>query len=266
MDNLVCPKCGQKHLRIHSTLVNDKIGYSWECYWCNYSEGEYKTITEAKEDYNAKYGGIKTVMCEAKDYYINKNREEAITALLESVGEDPKREGLAETPRRVAKMYDEIFGGYKIAPEQLLKTTFEDDAGIEKAEEGQLNYDQGMVIVRDIAFYSHCEHHMVPFFGKVHVGYIPGQKVVGLSKIARVVDAYARRLQIQERMTKQIADLIWNELQPQGVIVVVEAEHLCMKMRGVKNPCADTVTSAVRGAFQELPTRMEFLQLMRREK
>lgn len=188
-------------------------------------------------------------------------REEAVATLLQSVGEDITREGLLDTPKRVAKMYDEIFGGYQIDPKELLHATFEEDAGIEG--EGP-NYHQGMVIVRDIAFYSHCEHHMVPFIGKVHVGYIPGKKVVGLSKIARVVDAYARRLQIQERMTQQIADLLWNELDPQGVIVVVEAEHLCMKMRGVKNPCADTVTSAVRGIFKELPSRQEFLQLMRK--
>ena len=205
-------------------------------------------------------------MDETHDFYNRRKREEAVEALLESVGEDVTREGLVETPHRVAKMYDEIFGGYKVDPEELLAKTFTEDAGIEEQKEGKLNYDQGMVIVRDIAFYSHCEHHMVPFFGKVHVGYIPGKKVVGLSKIARVVDAFARRLQIQERMTKQIADVIDKVLEPQGVIVVIEAEHLCMKMRGVKNPCADTVTSAVRGAFQELPTRMEFLQLMRREK
>lgn len=205
-------------------------------------------------------------MQEARDYYDIRKREEAVEALLESVGEDVKREGLIETPKRVAKMYNEVFGGYKIDPKELLMKTFEDDAGIEDTEEGKPNYNQGMVIVRDISFYSHCEHHMVPFFGKVHVGYIPGKKVVGLSKIARVVDAYARRLQIQERMTKQIADLIWKELEPQGVIVVIEAEHLCMKMRGVKNPCADTVTSAVRGIFQEMPTRQEFFQLMRRGK
>lgn len=195
-----------------------------------------------------------------------KNREIWVEGLLQSIGEDTKREGLVKTPYRVAKMYDEIFGGYNIDPEKLLSTTFQEDAGIEEAEEGKLNYQQGMVIVRDIAFYSHCEHHMVPFFGKVHVGYIPGKKVVGISKIARVVDAFARRVQIQERLTKQIADVIEKVLEPQGVIVICEAEHLCMKMRGVKNPCADTVTSAVRGAFQELPTRMEFLQLIRRDK
>lgn len=195
-----------------------------------------------------------------------KKREELIGELLASVGEDTQREGLLETPHRVAKMYNEIFGGYDIDPANFLKKVFEDDAGIEDFDESNPDYNQGMVIVRDIAFYSHCEHHMVPFFGKVHVGYIPGKKVVGLSKIARVVDAYARRLQIQERLTKQIADILWEELDPQGVIVVIEAEHLCMKMRGIKNPCADTVTSAVRGIFKEYPTRQEFFQLMRKGK
>ena len=198
-------------------------------------------------------------------FYIAKvAAEDNIKQLLEYIGEDTNREGLLETPKRVIKMYEEIFGGYKIETKDLLKATFEDDAGIESKEEGKPNYQQGMVIVRDIAFYSHCEHHMVPFFGKAHVGYIPNKKVVGLSKIARVVDAYARRLQIQERLTKQVADVLWEVLEPQGVIVVVEAEHLCMKMRGIKNACADTVTSTVRGIFEEQPTRQEFLQLIRR--
>ena len=175
------------------------------------------------------------------------------------------REGLVDTPSRVAKMYEEIFGGYKIDPKKLLERTFAEDAGIEESNaDGTVNYLQGMVIVRDIKFYSHCEHHMVPFFGTVHVGYIPNKKVVGISKIARVVDAYARRLQIQERLTKQIADTIQEVLDPQGVMVVIEAEHLCMKMRGVKNPCADTVTSTVRGQFEQASTRQEFLQLIRR--
>lgn len=203
---------------------------------------------------------------EVKNYYSQKQRMEAVEALLASVGEDVTREGLVETPKRVAKMYEEIFGGYKINPAELLRKTFKEDAGLELSEEGALNYNQGMVIVRDIAFYSHCEHHMVPFFGKVHVGYVPGNKVVGLSKIARVVDAYARRLQIQERMTQQIAEVIQKELEPQGVIVIVEAEHLCMKMRGVKNPCADTVTTVARGVFESITARQEFLQLVRRER
>lgn len=194
-----------------------------------------------------------------------RKREAAVRELLASTGEDVGREGLVDTPARVAKMYEEVFGGYKIDPHELLERTFAEDAGIEEADEdGVVNYLQGMVIVRDIKFYSHCEHHMVPFFGTVHVGYIPNKKVVGISKIARVVDAYARRLQIQERLTKQIADTIQEVLNPQGVMVVVEAEHLCMKMRGIKNPCADTVTSTVRGLFEQAPTRQEFLQLIRR--
>lgn len=195
------------------------------------------------------------------------SREVAIASLrsayvgniLELIGEDITREGLQKTPERVTRMYDEVFGGYKIDPAQYLKTVFTegnvcDDASI---------YDQGMVIVRDIQFYSHCEHHMVPFFGKAHVGYIPTEKVVGLSKICRVVDAYARRLQVQERLTKQVCDLLWQELKPQGVIVVMEAEHLCMKMRGIKNPCADTVTSCVRGVFTKPEVRQEFFSLLR---
>ncbi len=189
-------------------------------------------------------------------------RCDAVKALLESLGEDCDREGLKDTPMRVARMYNEIFEGYSIEPsELLLSATFQEDVGIEC---DGIDYLQGMVIVRDIAFFSHCEHHMVPFHGKVHVGYIPKNKVVGLSKIARVVDAYARRLQIQERLTKQIADCITEALNPQGVMVVVEAEHLCMKMRGIKNPCADTVTSTVRGLFEQAPTRQEFLSLIRR--
>ena len=190
-------------------------------------------------------------------------REDYVRGLLRTVGEDPDREGLAETPKRVAKMYDEIFGGYKIDAKELLNKTFAEDAGIEEAADG-INYLQGMVIVRDIAFYSHCEHHMVPFFGKAHIGYIPNKRVVGLSKLCRVVDAFARRLQIQERLTKQIADTIQEVLDPQGVMVIVEAKHLCMKMRGIKNPCADTVTSTVRGLFEQPTTRAEFLQLIRR--
>lgn len=190
-------------------------------------------------------------------------RMEAVKTLLRSIGEDVNREGLLETPARVAKMYEEIFGGYAVDVSSLLTKTFAENVGIDEASKDKPNYHQGMVIVRDIQFWSHCEHHMVPFFGKAHVGYIPNKEVVGISKIARVVDAYARRLQIQERLTSQIADLLWNELKPQGVIVVMEAQHLCMKMRGVKNPCADTITSTVRGIFEEYPTRQEFLELIR---
>ena len=179
-----------------------------------------------------------------------RTRETAVKELLDTIGEDWNREGLVETPKRVAKMYEEIFGGYSIDPKELLEKTFSEDAGIEGTDD-QPNYQQGMVIVRDIKFYSHCEHHMVPFFGKAHIGYIPSNRVVGLSKLCRVVDAYARRLQIQERLTKQIADCIVDVLNPQGVMEVVEAEHLCMEMRGIKNPCAEPVTRPVGGIFAQ---------------
>jgi GTP cyclohydrolase I len=180
--------------------------------------------------------------------------EKAVKDILTSIGEDPNREGLLDTPDRVTRMYKELFAGYSQDPKSILARTF--------SAEGH----QEMVIVRDIQFYSHCEHHMVPFFGKVHIGYIPNGSVVGLSKLARLVECFARRLQIQERMTTQIAEAIQQYLSPLGVMVVVEAEHMCMKMRGVKNPCADTVTSAVRGIFRD-PTetaRTEFLTLIRK--
>ena len=179
--------------------------------------------------------------------------EYSVVDLLKAMGEDFKREGLKDTPARVARMYSEIFEGYGQDPEKILERTFSDEDHHE------------MVIVRDIDFFSHCEHHMVPFFGKVHIAYIPNGRVVGLSKLVRLVECYAHRLQIQERMVTQIADAIEKSLEPLGVMVVIEAEHLCMKMRGVKNACADTVTSAVRGAFMENPeTRAEFLSLIGR--
>lgn len=183
-------------------------------------------------------------------------RKDAISMLLDSIpGEDPKREGLLETPDRVARMYDEIFGGYGMNPAEVLSKTF----AVDKANEitaGDI-YQSGIVVVKDIPFYSHCEHHMVPFIGKVWVAYIPSERVVGLSKIARVVEGYARRLQIQERMTTQIADAIEDALRPLGVMVVIEAEHLCMAMRGVKKPGTNTVTSAVRGVFADKPEARE---------
>lgn len=177
-------------------------------------------------------------------------RKEAVAMLLASIpGEDLKREGLVETPDRVARMYDEIFGGYEMNPSEVLSKTFTVDKA-EQVRAGDI-YQNGIVVVKDISFYSHCEHHMVPFMGKAWVAYIPTDKVVGLSKIARVVEGYARRLQIQERMTTQIADALEAALHPQGVMVVIEAEHLCMAMRGVKKPGTNTVTSSVRGVFAE---------------
>ena len=170
---------------------------------------------------------------------VNKAKvEEAIRLLLEGIGEDVNREGLKDTPARVARMYEEICGGMGKSPKEHLEKTFAADSN-------------EMVIEKDITFHSSCEHHLMPFFGKVHIGYIPDGKVVGLSKLARTVEVYARRLQIQELMTAQIADAIMEYLQPKGVIVMVEAEHMCMSMRGVKKPGSQTVTLATRGQFSE---------------
>ena len=179
----------------------------------------------------------------------------SIHEILKAIGEDPNREGLQDTPNRVASMYSEIFGGYCVNPIEILKRSF-----TESDDYGQL------VMVRNIAFFSHCEHHMVPFFGVAHVGYIPAKgRVIGISKFARLVECFSQRLQIQERMTMQIANTIEEVASPMGVMVVIEAEHLCMKMRGVKNPCADTVTSAAKGVFLTEPeARAEFLALMRK--
>lgn len=168
------------------------------------------------------------------------------------------REGIIDSPKRVAKMYTEIFDGYNIQPEYFLKKTFDKELDGE-----DVNIQNGMVIVKDIDFFSHCEHHLVPFFGKVHIGYIPKNRVVGLSKLVRVVNAYAHRLQVQERLTEQIADIINKELETEGVMVVIEAIHLCMVMRGVKNPSAKTITSCVRGVFENFQTRNEFLHLIK---
>lgn len=171
-----------------------------------------------------------------------------VFALLKAIGEDPAREGLKNTPDRVARMYGELLSGYTDEPGKLINSALFD-----------INYDE-MVIVRDIEFYSLCEHHLLPFIGRAHVAYIPKGKVIGLSKIPRVVDMYARRLQIQERMTRQIADFIQDTLNPQGVAVVVEAMHMCAMMRGVKKHDARMTTSAMHGSFRaNLATRQEFL-------
>lgn len=171
-----------------------------------------------------------------------------ILALLKAVGEDPEREGLKNTPIRVARMYTELLSGYTADPERIVNGAL-----------FEVKYDE-MVIVRDIEFYSLCEHHVLPFIGRAHVAYIPDGKVIGLSKIPRIVDMYARRLQVQERMTRQIADFLRDLLKPQGVAVVVEAMHLCSMMRGVKKHDARMTTSAMHGAFRaNLATRQEFL-------
>ena len=176
----------------------------------------------------------------------------AVREILYAIGEDPERDGLRDTPARVARAYAEQFAGLRQQPEDVLSTVF--DAG----------HDE-MVLVRDIELYSTCEHHLTPFFGFAHVGYIPNEKgqITGLSKLARLVDVYARRPQVQERMTSQIADALMNVLEPRGVIVVIEAEHLCMSMRGVRKPGAKTVTSAVRGIFLDSDrTRAEAMSLV----
>ena len=175
--------------------------------------------------------------------------QSAVKIILQAVGENPERDGLKRTPERIARMYAELLSGYQMDPVAVVN-----DALFE------VKYDE-MVIVRDIEFYSLCEHHLLPFMGRVHVAYIPNGKVLGLSKIPRIVDLYARRLQVQERMTRQIADFIRDLLHPQGVAVVVEALHLCMSMRGVQKHNARLTTSAMHGAFRaNLATRQEFLE------
>jgi GTP cyclohydrolase I len=176
----------------------------------------------------------------------------AVTSIIRAIGEDPKREGLVGTPGRVAEMYAELFMGLDMDPREELTVGF---------EEGH----REMVIVRDIPFYSMCEHHLLPFYGVVHVGYLPNNtgRVVGASKLARVVEIFAKRLQIQERMTTQIADAIVSGLEPDGVGVIVQAEHLCMIMRGIKKPGSAIITSALRGAFRSrTETRAEFFSLL----
>ena len=178
--------------------------------------------------------------------------ERAVREILSAIGEDPDRDGLVDTPARVARAYAEQFSGLTQHPEDVLGTVFDAD------------HDE-MILVRDIEVYSTCEHHLVPFFGRAHVAYIPNEKgqITGLSKLARLVDIYARRPQVQERMTSQIADALMRVLEPRGALVVIEAEHLCMSMRGVRKPGAKTVTSAVRGIFRkEARTRAEAMSLL----
>ena len=177
--------------------------------------------------------------------------EDLYREILRRIGEDPNRDGLLRTPERVEKSMAHLTKGYQEDPHQLLRGALFD-----------VDYDE-MVIVKDVEMFSLCEHHMLPFFGKVHVAYIPKNKVVGLSKIARLVEVFSRRLQVQERMTRQIADAIQDAIAPQGVGVVIEARHLCMMMRGIEKQNSSTVTSAMVGCFQNKETRSEFLSLVR---
>jgi GTP cyclohydrolase I len=181
-----------------------------------------------------------------------KQAEEAVRTLLLWAGEDPRREGLIDTPRRVVSAYEDWFGGYKEDPVRFLKRTFEEVDG----------YDE-MIVLRDIAFESHCEHHMAPIIGCAHVGYLPNNKVVGISKLARVVEAFARRFQVQEKMTAQIANCIWDVLNPKGVGVVIEATHQCMTTRGIHKSDVSMVTSQMLGLFRkDARTRAEFLGMI----
>ena len=187
----------------------------------------------------------------AKSEFDQARAEKAITELLLAIGEDPSRDGLKDTPKRVAKAFRENFAGLWQQPEDVLTTTF--DIG-----------HQELVIVREIEVFSHCEHHLTPFHGVAHIGYIPGEsgRITGLSKLARLVDLYARRPQVQERLTSQIADALVEILQPGGVIVIIDCEHLCMSMRGVRKSSARTTTSAVRGHLRNPATRAEAMSLI----
>ena len=177
--------------------------------------------------------------------------KQAVHEILIAIGEDPSREGVKETPRRIAEMYAEVFRGMEEDPKEVLSVGF---------EEGH----NEMVILKDIPFYSMCEHHLLPFYGMVHIGYIPKGRVVGASKLGRVVEILAKRPQLQERLTTQIANTIVEAMQPEGVAVVIEAEHMCMTMRGVKQPGSNIVTSAMRGSFRtRAVTRAEFLSLIK---
>lgn len=176
--------------------------------------------------------------------------QQAVTLFLEGIGEDGSREGLTDTPKRIADMCEQLFGGYEKNPSEPLSRTFHSETG-------------DIVVEKDIQFYSVCEHHFLPFYGKVHIGYVPDGKVVGLSKLARVVEVYARRAQIQEQLTSQIAKAIMENLKPKGVMVMIEAEHMCMTMRGVQKPGTKTVTYRAEGAFEENPElRQMFLQMI----
>lgn len=191
---------------------------------------------------------------DGRPVFDQRRAEAAVRELLLACGEDPERDGLRETPRRVARAYKEMFAGMFTDPDEVLARTFDE------------GHDE-LVLVKDIPMYSVCEHHLVPFHGMAHVGYIPNSdgRVTGLSKLARLVDLYAKRPQVQERLTSQVADALMRRLEPRGAIVVVEAEHLCMAMRGVRKPGAITTTSAVRGVFKSsASSRSEALELMRR--
>jgi GTP cyclohydrolase I len=208
------------------------------------------SLAELEETFDIKLNGNGATPAKAKPHI-----ESAVREILFNIGEDPERDGLAKTPDRVARMYDELTAGYHTDPVKLINGALFD-----------VDYDE-MVIVKDIEFYSLCEHHMLPFFGRAHVAYIPDGKVIGLSKIPRIVEMFARRLQVQERMTKQIADFLQEVLHPKGVAVVVEGAHMCSMMRGVKKANASMTTSTMLGTFRnDSKTRAEFLDHISRRR
>jgi GTP cyclohydrolase I len=194
-----------------------------------------------------------TVFLKERPLMDKKKIEKGVRLILEGIGEDPERAGIKDTPRRIAELYEEIFSGLQTPTEEILKPI-----------EGE-SHDE-MVILKDIPFYSVCEHHLLPFIGKAHIAYVPsGGKIVGLSKLARAMEIFAKRPQVQERLTTQLADLIMEKLKPKGAMVIIDAEHLCLSMRGIKKPNARTMTSAVRGIFRtKESTRIEFLELINR--
>ena len=220
----------------------------------NYINGHEAERVSARPDRNTHNGQQAQVQPAPNSEQAQEQMVDSVRTMLQALGEDPEREGLLKTPQRVAQSMQFLTQGYNESLETIVNDAIFDEGHNE------------MVLVRDINFFSLCEHHMLPFIGKAHVAYIPNQKVVGLSKLARIVEMYARRLQVQERLTRQIAEAISNVLEPQGVAVVMEATHMCMVMRGVQKPGSWTVTSAMLGVFQEeQKTREEFLNLIRHQ-